>query len=85
MAQTKASQRGNSEWQDKTRKKIQTTLLVETLMKHVVSEEPLMSATQVTAALGLMKKTLPDLQSTELSGIDGSPLVPVINVTEKDA
>lgn len=50
---------------DKTREKIRTTQLIKRLVQHVNGEIEL-SATQVTAALGLMKKVLPDLQSVEM-------------------
>ena len=53
-----------------TRLKIQTTQIQKRLTDHVlgttVNGKPVeLSATQVTAALGLLKKTLPDLQSIE--------------------
>ena len=53
----------------KTRDKIQTSMIVQRLEKFVKDddEQSKMSAAQVRAALGLLKKTIPDLQS-----IDGS-------------
>lgn len=40
-----------------------------------------MSASQVTAALGLLKKTIPDLKATEITGVDGKELFPTqVNV-----
>ncbi len=48
-----------------TRKRIQTTMIVKQLEKHVLGKVE-MTATQVTAALGLIRKTLPDLQSQEI-------------------
>ena len=50
---------------DNTRAKIQTTQIAKRLMDHILGNIEL-SATQVTAALGLLKKTLPDLQSLEV-------------------
>jgi len=69
---------------ENTRKRIQTTMIVKRLEDHILSKpeivdgqlinKDLMTQSQVTAALGLIKKTLPDLQSTEWTGPDGGPL-----------
>lgn len=50
---------------DFTRQKIQTSQLVNRLTDHVFGKIEL-SSTQVTAALGLLKKALPDLGSMEV-------------------
>lgn len=50
-----------------TRAKIKTTLLIRRLTDHVTGAIE-MSPSQVSAALGLIRKTLPDLQATDLSG-----------------
>lgn len=57
-------------------------MLINRLERHVEGKVEL-SPSQVTAALGLLKKTAPDLQNTELTGAGGAPLqaVPVINVS----
>ena len=52
---------------ENTRKKIQATQLIKRLTDHVLTDLEL-SSTQVTAALGLLKKTLPDLSSVDMSG-----------------
>ena len=52
------------------RQKIQTTMLIKRLQGHVNGEVEL-SSTQVNAALGLLKKTAPDLSSTTLEAGDG--------------
>ena len=52
---------------DLTRQKIQTSQIINRLMGHVMGKNK-MTPSQVNAALGLIKKTLPDLQATELSG-----------------
>ena len=52
---------------DETRAKIQTSQLVNRLTDHVLGKVD-MSPSQVTAGLGLLKKTLPDLASVEHSG-----------------
>lgn len=52
---------------DRVRARIRTSQLVRRLTKHVLGKIP-MEPTQVTAALGLLKKTLPDLSAVEHSG-----------------
>src|SRR5690348_11307027 len=44
------------------RERIQTSMLINRLQNHVKGDVEL-STTQVTAALGLLKKTAPDLQT----------------------
>lgn len=52
----------------KTREKIRTSQLINRLEKFVLNEDGIdLSPAQVSAALGLIKKTLPDL-----SQVDGS-------------
>jgi hypothetical protein len=65
----------------KTREKIQTSQLVNRLNSFVLNgvdpktKKPIdMSREQVTVALGLLKKTLPDLSSVELKGDESNPL-----------
>lgn len=50
---------------DNTRKKIKVSLILKKLTDHVVSDTEL-SATQVTAAIALLKKVLPDLSAIDL-------------------
>lgn len=52
---------------DETRRKIQSSQLINRLQDHIFNGTE-MSKTQVSAALGLLKKTIPDLQSVDLSG-----------------
>lgn len=59
--------------QDDIRNKIRASQLVNRLENHVFGDIDL-SSTQVTAALGLLKKCVPDLAATELTGKDGRPL-----------
>lgn len=47
---------------DETKKKIQTSQLINRLQKHALSDEDIMSASQVSAAFGLLKKVVPDVQ-----------------------
>lgn len=52
---------------DETRLKIKTSQLLNRLTDHALGGCE-MNSTQVTAALGVLKKALPDLAATELSG-----------------
>lgn len=55
------------------RDKIKNSNILSALIKHVEGKQD-MSATQVTAGLGLLKKCLPDLQSVELTGDAENPV-----------
>lgn len=52
---------------DDWRARIQTSMIINRLQDHIKGAVEL-SASQVTAALGLLKKTAPDMQSIEHSG-----------------
>lgn len=52
---------------EETRAKIQTSQLINRLENHVLGTVDL-KPTQVTAALGLLKKTIPDLSAVNHSG-----------------
>lgn len=58
---------------DEHRLKIQTSMIINRLTDFVNSKVEL-SPAQVTAALGLLKKSLPDLSNVEMTGKDGSNL-----------
>jgi len=58
---------------DEHRLKIKTSQLINRLNDFVNSKVELTPA-QVTAALGLLKKSLPDLQATQLTGEGGGPI-----------
>ncbi len=60
-----------------TRDKIRTSQLINRLEGHVLDDVP-MTKTQVSAALGLLKKTMPDLTSTALTDADGGPLQVIV-------
>jgi hypothetical protein len=66
---------------DFTREKIQTSQLVNRLTQHAFGKNK-MTSTQVTAALGLLKKSLPDLAASqvEVSGPNGEPVKFIMNV-----
>jgi hypothetical protein len=67
------------------RGKIQNSSILNALIEHAEGRRE-MTSTQVTAALGLMKKCLPDLQSVQLSGTDadGNPSEILIRVIKPD-
>lgn len=56
------------------RSAIQTSMLVNRLQDHVKGNVEL-SKSQVSAALGLLKKTAPDLSSVQMSGDPENPVV----------
>jgi hypothetical protein len=58
---------------DETRAKIQTTQLINRLTDHALGDCD-MPTSAVTAALGLLKKAIPDLAAVEHSGPDGGPI-----------
>ena len=57
----------DSGWDDTVRQRIKAGFIIEKLQDHIMGQVN-MTATQVTAALGLLKKALPDLQAVEHSG-----------------
>ena len=75
------ARRLNPQHDVRTREKIQTSQLVNRLNSFVLNgvdpktKKPIeMSREQITVALGLLKKTLPDLSSVELKGDEANPL-----------
>jgi len=69
MAARKRRTTVNEKW----REKIQSSMLVDRLVKHAVGEIE-MTATQIKAADILLKKVAPDLKAVEHSGEDGGPV-----------
>lgn len=67
MAARKKKGTKDKPWSDATREKIQASMLINALYNHTVKGTK-MTSSQVTAGLGLLKKVLPDLTATELSG-----------------
>jgi hypothetical protein len=65
-----------------TRDKIQTSQLVNRLNAFALdaTESVRMTSDQVRAALGLLKKTIPDLAVTSHTGPDGGPVLIVTGV-----
>lgn len=60
---------------DEVKAKIQASQLINRLTKHALSSEPIMDASQVTAAVKLLNKVVPDLKAVEHTGADGGPVV----------
>lgn len=60
---------------EEVRKKIQTSQLINRLTTHALSEAPIMDASQVTAAVKLLGKVIPDLKAIEHTGEGGGPVV----------
>jgi hypothetical protein len=62
------------------RDKIANSNILRALIEHAEGARE-MSSSQVTAGLGLLKKVMPDLASTEHSGPDGGPIDHSLKVT----
>ena len=58
--------------QDEIRAKIQASQLVNSLQNHVTGKQLYKRDSQVTAALGLLKKILPDMRATDMTA-EGGP------------
>ena len=58
---------------DEIRSKIQASVIIGFLTEHVKGNRE-MSATQVRSAEILLKKSVPDISSIELTGADGGPI-----------
>ena len=58
---------------DQTRDAIQTSMLINRLSDHIFGEVEL-SPTQVRGIEILLRKTVPDLKATEISGPDGGDI-----------
>ena len=75
----------NPRHQEMVRDKIKSSQLINALENHVLVDNNL-SASQVSAALGLLKKCVPDLTNMEMTGKDGADLIPrSINVVFPDS
>ena len=64
----------NPRHQEMVRDKIKASQLINRLQDHVLGEVELRN-TQVNAALGLLKKCVPDLTATTISGDPQNPLL----------
>lgn len=61
--------------QDDVRKKIQASQLINVLQKHALEGMKDFDPTRMKAIEILLKKSLPDLSSVEITGEGGGPLV----------
>lgn len=73
----------NPEHDKRTKAKIQTSQIINRLSSFINGEIEL-SAAQVTAALGLLKKTMPDLSSVDAT-VDGEVTNYVLSATPMSA
>lgn len=64
------------------RVKIQNSNILNAIIEHVEGKRE-MSATQVSAGLGLLKKTLPDLSAVTIGGDEDSPVKMVVEWQSK--
>lgn len=64
----------NPRHQEMVRDKIRATQLINALENHVLKRKK-MAPSAVTAALGLLKKCVPDITNVTLSGDDEKPPV----------
>lgn len=58
---------------ERLRESISAGLIIKKLEKHILDDKE-MTSSQVAAALGLLKKRVPDLQSVEMTGEGGGPI-----------
>ena len=76
--------RGRSPYRmsEEHRDKIRNSNILSNLISHVEGPKE-MSATQVSAGLGLLKKCLPDLQAVTISGDDEADAINVVARIER--
>ncbi len=74
----------NPRHQTAVREKIKASQIINSLQNHVFGKKEMLPS-QVTAGLGLLKKIVPDLASTELTGKDGGPLVVKLDSADANA
>ena len=76
MAGVKGRSGAKTKWKmqniDAIRSKIQATQIINRLQKHIDGDIE-MESTQVTAAVALLKKTVPDIQAVQHSGDPSNP------------
>lgn len=63
---------------DEVRQKIQVSQLINRLTNHVISDKPIMDASQVAAARILLGKAIPDVSSITIGGDPQNPVRTVI-------
>ena len=71
----------NPRHQDMVRDKIKASQLINRLQDYVLGKPGVvLEQSQVSAALGLLKKCVADLSNVELTGLDGAPIQSVVEV-----
>jgi hypothetical protein len=60
--------------QDEIRTKIQTSQLINVLQDHALNGQSDIQPSRMKAIEILLRKALPDLSSTEISGVDGGDI-----------
>ena len=79
------AKRKNTTHAQKTREKIQSSQLINRLINHALSDEDIMSPSQVNAAKILIAKTLPDLKAVEVEHKGAISADVQVNVNPKSA
>ena len=75
---------GRKEYSEEVRNKIKSSMVLNKLMEHVLEGKE-MKSTQIKAAEILLRKTVPDLSATQITGGEGEDSLPVqINMIVKD-
>lgn len=67
---------------DAHRDKIRNSNILNALVEHVEGKRE-MSASQVTAGLGLLRKIMPDLAATQHTGEDGGPIALIHSIERR--
>lgn len=76
--------KGRKEYSEEVRNKIKSSMVLNKLMEHVLEGKE-MKSTQIKAAEILLRKTVPDLSATQITGGEGEDSLPVqINMIVKD-
>jgi hypothetical protein len=81
MAARTRSGTKDSPWSAKTRERIKTSMLVNRL-SDFVEGKAVMDSAQVTAALGLLRKALPDLSAQDVTVDTAQPFAVLPSVIE---
>jgi len=69
---------------DEVKKRIQTSQLINRLTQNALSDDEIMTASQVNSAKILLNKVVPDVKSIEVTGAGGEPIKHAIKVTIVD-
>lgn len=67
--------------QEEVRTKIQTSQLINVLQDHALNGQSEIPPSRMKAIEILLRKALPDLSSTEISGVDGADIPIGVGIT----